>query len=193
MMRPESKQPIPPNAKKVYKGVIFDVWQWDQRLFDGSKTTFEKVSRGDSVVIFPILDDGKIVLNEQNQPGRKTFLSAAGGRIDSGESVYDAARRELLEETGMEAERFILWKAAQPVTEIDWASYVFVAKGVRKVAGLTLDSGENIKPMYVSFDEFLKIAMQDDFYEKEIQVDIFRALLDPKKMAELRDLFNPTK
>lgn len=191
--RPQPKQPIPAHAQKVHAGVIFDVWQWEQELPDGSTTTFEKISRRDSVATFPILDDGRIILTKQEQPGKDFFIAAPGGRMNPGEVALDAAQRELREEAGMEATRFISWKAVQPVSEIDWASYIFVAKGVRKVAELALDPGEKIELMSVSFDEFLDIAIRDDFYEKEIQADVFRALLDSKKMVALRELFDPTK
>ena len=69
--RPKSKQPIPDNAKKVFGGVLFDVYQWEQELFDGTKTIFEKLKRPDTVVVFPVLDDGKILLTEQEQPGNR--------------------------------------------------------------------------------------------------------------------------
>lgn len=189
--RPRSRQSIPSYAKKVHEGVIFDVWQWEQELPDGSKTTFEGVSRRDSVVAFPVLNDGRIVLTKQEQPGKQPFIAAPGGRIDPGELVLDAAKRELLEEVGLEAKHFILWKAVQPTSEIDWASYIFVAKGVNQVADPALDPGEKVALLHVSFDEFLEIATQDDFYEKEIQADVFRTLLDPKKETELRNLFDP--
>ena len=65
----------------------------------------------------------------------------------------------------------------QPTSEIDWASYIFVAKGVSEAAQPTFDPGEKVEILKVSFDEFLEIATRDDFYEKEIQVDVFRALL----------------
>ena len=51
--RPQSKQPIPANAKKVFHGVIFDVYQWEQEMFDGTKEIFEKLKRPDTVVVFP--------------------------------------------------------------------------------------------------------------------------------------------
>lgn len=191
--RPQSTQPIPSHAKKVHQGVIFDVWQWEQELSDGSKATFERISRRDSVATFPVLDDGRIVLTKQTQPEKEPFIAAPGGRMNPGESVLDAAKRELLEEAGLEAKRFILWKAVQPTSEIDWASYIFIAKGVNETANCTLDPGEKIELLHVSFDEFLGIATQDDFYEKEIQADVLRALLDPKKKAELCDLFDSTR
>src|SRR3989338_338565 len=111
IQRPQSKQPIPPHAKRVFQGVIFDVYQWEQEMFDGTRAIFEKLKRPDTVVVFPVLPDGKIILTEQEQPGKKPFIGATGGRIDEGEEVLAAARRDLLEESGYEASEFILWGA----------------------------------------------------------------------------------
>lgn len=41
--RPKSKQPIPSFAKKVFKGIMFDVYQWQQKMFEGKLETFEKM------------------------------------------------------------------------------------------------------------------------------------------------------
>ena len=66
--RPVSNQPIPKHAKRVFKGVIFDVYQWKQKMYDGSFKTFEKIKRPDTVIVFPVLDNGKILLTKQSQP-----------------------------------------------------------------------------------------------------------------------------
>ena len=34
---------VPKQAKRVFKGVIFDVYQWEQEMFDGTKEIFEKL------------------------------------------------------------------------------------------------------------------------------------------------------
>src|SRR3989344_9686996 len=98
--RPESKQPIPGHAKRVFKGVLFDVYQWEQKMFDGSTAIFEKLKRPDTVVVFPVLPDGRIILTEQEQPGKEAFIGATGGRVDVGEEILQTAHRELLEESG---------------------------------------------------------------------------------------------
>ncbi|MFZ2149837.1 MAG: hypothetical protein WAV15_01615 [Minisyncoccia bacterium] len=38
--RPEPNQPIPPDAKRVFRGVVFDVYHWEQELYDGARTIF---------------------------------------------------------------------------------------------------------------------------------------------------------
>ncbi len=146
--RPESKQPLPENATRVFKGVMFDTYQWEQELFDGTKATFEKLKRPDTVVVFPILPDGKILLTQQEQPGKQPFIGATGGRVDEGEDTVAAAKRELLEESGYEAEEFILWDAQHPTSKIDWVVYTFIAKGLKKVAdvfGVSLIGGDSVK------------------------------------------------
>jgi ADP-ribose pyrophosphatase len=191
--RPKSKQPIPENAKKVFKGVLFDVYQWEQEMFDGTKTTFEKIKRPDTVVVFPVLDDGRILLTEQEQPGKEPFIGATGGRVDEGEDIIVAAKRELLEESGYEAKEFILWDSQHPTSKIDWVVYTFVAKGLKKVSEMNLDAGEKIKLMPVTLDKLIDIATNghERFYEKEVQIKFFEAKLDSKKMEELRGLFKP--
>ena len=162
-------------------------------MFDGTKATFEKLKRPDTVVVFPVLPDGRIILTEQEQPGKKPFVGATGGRVDEGEDILTAAKRELLEESGYEAEEFILWDAQQPLGKIDWAVYTFIAKGLKKVADLHLDAGEKIKLLPVTLDELIDIATNnyESFYEKEVVVKFFEARLDSKKMEELKELFKP--
>lgn len=186
--RPKSKQPIPQHAKKVFEGVIFDVYQWQQEMFDGSFQTFEKLKRPDTVVVFPVLDDGRILLTKQQQPGKDPFIGATGGRLDPGEDIVAAARRELLEESGYEASELVLWKAEQPISKIEWSVYVFVARGLKKVSDLNLDAGEKIELMPVSFDEFLEIALQPNFYEQEIYRDVVEAIMNSEAKAKLRKL-----
>lgn len=191
IQRPESVQPIPPHAVCVFKGVIFDVYQWDQKMFDGTTQTFEKLRRPDTVIVFPVLDDGRILLTEQEQPGKKPFIGAAGGRIDPNEEILEAAQRELLEETGYEAAHFELWKIEQPTSKIDWVIYTLIAKGLKKTSDQQLDPGERISLRPVAFDEFLAIAQDERFVEKEIVAEALRAAYDPSVRKQLRDLLSP--
>ena len=188
--RPQPTQPIPPHARKAFKGILFDVYQWEQEMFDGTKATFEKVKRPDTVIVFPVLSDGKILLTKQEQPGKLAFIGGAGGRMEEGENPVEAARREMLEESGYEAQEIVLWDAQQPVGKVDWAVYTFIAKGLKKVADLNPDAGEKIELYPVTFDEFLTVSTQDNFAEREIVPLILAALADPAKKAELQKLFS---
>ncbi len=160
-------------------------------MFDGTRAIFEKLKRPDTVVVFPVLPDGKIILTEQEQPGKEPFIGAAGGRIDNGEDVLTAARRELLEETGYIAEEFVLWDARHPTSKIDWVIYTFIAKKLKKISEPDLDAGEKIKLKLVTLGEFIEIGANERFSEKEIVFRLFEAKYNPAKKKELEELFKP--
>jgi ADP-ribose pyrophosphatase len=178
--RPESKQPMPAHATRVFKGVVFDVYQWEQEGYDGSVHTFEKLKRSDTVVVIAVTPDKKIVVTDQMQPGWvKPKVGLLGGRVDEGEDVLDAAKRELLEESGYQSNDWSLFMSLQPVGKIDWAVFTFVAKDVKKVADQSLDGAEQI-------DEFVEIAIQPDFYEDDLRVVMLEAKLNPAKMEKIK-------
>src|SRR3989338_4783229 len=107
--RPPSKQPIPDHAKMVFKGIMFEVYQWEVDGYDGSKKIFEKIKRPDTAMIIPITEDGKIIVALQEQPHKPPFMGTIGGRVDEDGGVLQTAKRELLEETGYEAKEWILF------------------------------------------------------------------------------------
>jgi 8-oxo-dGTP pyrophosphatase MutT (NUDIX family) len=187
--RPPPKQPLPPHAKRVFKGVIFDVYQWEQTLFDGSKATFEKIKRPDTVNVIPVTSRGEIILARQQQPGKKPFLGVLGGRIEKGETPLAAAKRELLEESGYEAKEFLLWDAVQPSSTLDWAIYTFIAKRCSKKQESTPDAGEKIELSLVSFEDYLKIISRVDYRDLEIALKLLRLKDNPRKLAETKTLF----
>lgn len=188
--RPAPKQPLPADAKLVFRGKIFDVYQWEQELFDGTKATFERLKRPDLSVVIPMTEDGKIILVREEQPGTKSFLGCAGGRLEPGEDPLQGARRELSEETGYESEDIVLWQAFQPVSKIDWAIYIFIGRNCRKTGRQKLDAGEKIELEFLSFDDFVQVATENEsFREVEIVMEFLRAKADPAKMAELKRLF----
>lgn len=188
--RPPARQPLPPNAKKVFDGVIFEVHQWEQELYDGTTATFERAKRDDTVTVIPVLPDGQILLIEQEQPTLEPYVSAPGGRVDPGEDALDAAKRELLEETGYEAAEWALIDAHQPAAKIDWAVFTFVAKGLRKVAELDLDPGEKIKLMPVSFEKFQQYELAEGVVGPHMMRKMLEAQIDPAKGEELKRLFS---
>jgi ADP-ribose pyrophosphatase YjhB (NUDIX family) len=190
IIRPKSQQPIPSHAKKVFSGILVDVYHWEQEQFDGTFKTFEKIKRKfDTVTVVPIMEDGTIAITHQEQPGMVPFIGFPGGIIDAGEEPLAAAKRELHEETGFEAKEFVLWDATQLFAKTDWALYTFIAKGCKKVGDMHLDSGEKISLEFVTFDELLHIAAKKEFRDMEIALKIFQLKENQKELEELRKLF----
>ena len=186
--RPHPKQPIPSHAKKVFSGIIFDVYQWEQKLFDGTTTTFESIKREDTVNIISVTTEKKIIVTHQEQPRQESFIGLPGGRIDRNENPLSCAKRELFEETGYTAQKFEIWDATQPFTMMDWSIYTFVAKGCAKRSELNLDAGEKITLEFLSFDEFIYLMTHTQFRDLEVAMKILRMKEDKKALNEFKTL-----
>ncbi len=184
--RPESKQPLPPDAKLVFAGKLFDVYHWQAEAYDGTTRIFEKLKRPDSAMIIPVTEDGKIIMSRQEQPGKQPFTSLIGGRVDEGEDVHEAAKRELLEETGYASEDWELFDAVQPNSKIEWAVYTFIARGCKKIAEQSLDGAEKIELMQVSFEEFVSLVCEDEFNDMELKVMFLKALQNPEMFEGIK-------
>jgi len=127
---PPAKRPLPKHAKKVFTGEIFDVYQWEQEMYDGSTVIFEKIKRADTVSVIPITTEQKILISHEEQPGLKPFYGVFGGRIEPEENPLSAAKRELLEETGYQSDKWKLWllKKSSGQSFLSWPKIVRIFK-----------------------------------------------------------------
>ncbi len=55
-----------------------------------------------AVGVVVVRDDGRLLLARRSNPPAQGFWSLPGGGLELGESIHDAARREVLEECGVE-------------------------------------------------------------------------------------------
>lgn len=145
---------IPAQAEMKFEGVIFDVYQWQQEMFDGSFATFERLRRSDAVRIYAIKDN-KLVIVHEEQPGRpKLYDAPAGAHDQPGETHLGAAQREMLEETGMEFADWKLVYVEQPDVKMEWFVYTFIATGFVGQREQHLDAGERIEIHEMTYAEY---------------------------------------
>lgn len=182
---------LPEKAEQVFKGVIFDVYQWEQELYNGTTATFERIKRPDTTEVIAVKDN-KIIVQIQEQPDRPQFYSLPGGRVDEGDSAFENARKELLEETGHTAEEWIEYTCHQPNSKMDWTICVYIARGLKHEQELTLDGGEKIELLWVTFDELLDLVDEGKLYsiDQELRIECVRAKYhQPSKEALRKKIF----
>ena len=164
MMTDKGFEKIPKTAVCVYRGVLHDVYQWKQEMFDGTERTFEAIRRNPSVTIIAVTNEQEIVAISEEQPRHGAYTTLPGG-IAERDDLLAEAQRELLEETGYASGDWELWTSIDVVnySKLEWKSYFFIARGCRKIADPSTDPGEKIAVSTMNFDEFVGYAQQPDF------------------------------
>lgn len=158
----DPRKGLPNNAVCVYKGVIFEVWQWEQKMFDGRTEIFERAWRAPSALVIATVGD-KIVIEEQSQPDHADYLSLPSGRVEEGEGIIDGAKRELLEETGYTSPEWSALMEYQAGGKTLYDIGYYVARNCVRTQEPELDGGELITLQFLDFDEFIMLHENEKF------------------------------
>ena len=131
------------SSQQVYRGHFLDVRRDEVRLPDGSLAAREYIVHPGAVMIVPLLDDGRLVVERQfRYPMGRVMLEFPAGKLDAGEPPLTCAIRELAEETGYRARE---WARAgilhNAIAYSDEGIEVWFARGL-ELGGRELDAGE---------------------------------------------------
>ena len=119
-------------SEMIYQGPVFGVRRDEVQEPGGVHATREVVTHSGSVVILPLLPDGRILMIRQYRHATRQYLwELVAGRIDEGESIQKAAARELIEETGYRAKQFKLFLDMFPTPGfVEEHMYILLATGL---------------------------------------------------------------
>lgn len=166
----------------VFQGKIIEVIQ------DG-KREFARRSPGTRLLI---VKDGQIMLTKEHReelkdfdyrlPGGKVFdtLAEYNQFVDSGNDILivaqDAAKKEAREEVGIEVSDIKhIWTSVCGATVI-WDLYYFVVSQFTKLESQSLEEGENIKPVWFTYEEARQLALTGKMSEDRSVAVLLRFL-----------------
>ncbi|WP_250472549.1 NUDIX hydrolase [Caballeronia sp. GAFFF1] len=112
-------------------------------LPDGKHATREFVEHPGAVMILPVFDDGRVLLERQfRYPVGRVLLEFPAGKLDPNEDELTCAKRELQEETGYTARDWIFLTRIHPVISYSTEFIdLYLARGLT-AGDAKLDEGE---------------------------------------------------
>lgn len=136
------------DERRVLEASIFSVSKVRARsALSGREHAFDILEAPDWVNVVAVTGAGRVVLIRQYRHGtREVTTEIPGGQVDPGETPLEAARRELAEETGYQADHWEQIGEVDPNPAFQTnTTYTFLAQGARPAGGQHLDDNEEIE------------------------------------------------
>ena len=134
-------------SEELFKGKLLHAWRDTVKLPDGGTATREFIVHPGAVVIVPLLDDGRVLLERQfRYPVQQVMIEFPAGKLDvTGEDKLACAKRELLEETGYTAREWAHAGELHPVISYSTEAIdIWFARGLVDSGKRSLDQGEHL-------------------------------------------------
>lgn len=143
-------------SEEILRGSFLRAVRDTVKLPDGALTTREYILHPGAVMVIPLLDDGRIVLERQyRHPVKAVLVEFPAGKLDAGEGELACAQRELLEETGYTAREWARAGALNlAVGYSDEIIHVWFARGLT-LTQPQLDEGEFVEVITADPGDFL--------------------------------------
>jgi ADP-ribose pyrophosphatase len=151
----------------VANGAIIDYYKDTMLLPDGKTVKWDLIDHKGAAAVVAVREDGKLIMVRQyrNALERETIEIPAGGLNGRQEPTEDAARRELMEETGYIADKMELLNSIYTTVafcneKID----IYLARGLKKQGSQHLDEDEYVNVEAYDLDDLVQMI-----YEGKIQ------------------------
>lgn len=164
------------SSKEIYKNPWIEVQEDKVIRPDGKDGIFSTIRISDGAHVLPIDKNGYVYLTKEfHYAISKYDIEIISGGIDKNETLLHAAKRELKEESGISAKKWIYLGKINPFTTIVKSpSYLYIASEL-SFGDSDLEGTEKIEILKMKFKDALKMVMQGEITHSPSCVLILKA------------------
>jgi len=130
----------------------------------GAEHDFYIIESQDWINVIPLTADHQVVMIRQYRHGsREVTLEIPGGLVDRGDTPEKAAARELLEETGYQAEEYVQIGVVNPNPALfNNRCYTFIARDAQKIRDPMPDQAEDIEVLLIPVSDIPELIQKGE-------------------------------
>lgn len=165
------------SSRLIYKNPWAAVREDIAEMPNGKQTIYGVIECGECVGVLPFIDDHQVVLVRQYRYvfGENNRWEMPTGGVRPGESILDAAHRELREESGYDAAELEPVCTYYPSKSImQEVAHLFIGRGLRQVHELP-DQTEFFEIGTFSFDQAVQMTIDSEIRDSMSVIAILHA------------------
>lgn len=162
-------------ANTVYSGSIINVRCDDALLSNGKPCTREVVEHPGGVCVAALTDENELIFVRQYRyPYSKEVLELPAGKLEYGEDPFEAGKRELQEETGAVAGKYIDFGIFYPTPGYCGEIIYLYAASELTFIGQNLDEDEFLNVEKIHIDKAVEMVMAGEIPDGKTQVLVLK-------------------
>ncbi len=164
------------STKPIYDGKVIKVRVEDVELPDGRTSKRELVAHGGGVGVIAVNDKREVyMVNQYRIAARSMMMEIPAGKLEFGEDPLETGKRELIEETGYKANKFVhLGEYYATPGYCEEKLNIYLATELEYV-GQNLDEGEFLDVKTYTLDELYDMVMDNKIYDAKTAIAILKA------------------
>ena len=166
----------PIEKKTVYEGLIVNVRNDIAELQNGKRARREVVEHPGGVCVVAVTGDNKVLMVRQYRyTMEEEMLEIPAGKLESGEDPFECAVRELSEETGYTADKWIDFGVIYPSPGVYREKlYQYLALDLQP-GDMHLDENELLSVEEIDIDELIDSIMSHEQKDAKTIIGVLKA------------------
>ncbi|TDM04302.1 NUDIX hydrolase [Macrococcus carouselicus] len=167
------------SIETIYQGRMLKLEKQTVELPNGRQTTREVVKHPGAVAILAVKDDQILLIKQFRKAMDETLIEVPAGKVEAGEERMTTARRELIEETGLQAESMtLLHEFYVSPGFCDELISLYRAENLSESDAFSADDDEFIELQWLPFKEITALLASGQVRDAKTILALQTVLLD---------------